>query len=376
MSDPITEADATTEWAICDDVIQLREWGNGRIHKLPTSLVDTFLIGTSQDCSLRLEDPRVSRKHAQLTFEHGKWLIRDLGSRNGLRQDNARRNEFTLDPGIEVSLGSTTLIAESRRSIELRNFCARLLGWARDRVATVDQAVRALRLAATRRTALVLHGKSDLIPIAHALHRRVLGADRPFIVADPRRHTAGASVRSTANHKEGLLALASAAGGTLCVRSPRLPSDFPSLLDELRTPDARTQLFVCSNGSGHHQDFLPAPIVVPPLRERAAEVPQIIEEYVRDAIAELSVVSVDLSAADYLWVREHATTLPEIEKAALRLVAVRTSTTQSDAADRLGMAQVSLSRWLGRRSPSPMLHQTKRAHTVQVTPSQARVKRT
>jgi len=268
------------------------------------------------------------------------------------------------------------LIAESERSIELRNFCARLLGCASNRVATVDQAMRALLLAATRRTALVLHGKSDPVPIAHALHRRVLGADRPFIVCDPRRHTVRASVRSTANYKVGTLAIASAVGGSLCVRSPRLPSDFPSLLDELRNPDARTQLFVCSNGSGHHHDFLPAPIVVPPLRERAKEVPQIIEEYVRDAIAALGVVSVALSAADYLWVREHATTLPEIEKAALRLVAVRTSATHSEAADRLGMAEVSLSRWLGRRLPAPTLQRTKRAHTVQAAPSRARAKRT
>jgi len=374
MSEATTEAGATAEWAICDDVIQLREWGNGRVHILPTSLVDTVLIGTSRECSLQLDDAHASRKHAQLTFERGKWLIRDLGSRNGLRQDNARRNEFTLDPGIEVSLGNTTLIAESRRSIELRNFCARLLGWASDRAATVDQAMRTLRLAATRRTALVLHGESDLVPIAHALHQRVLGADRPFSVCDPRRHTVRASVRSTANDEIGMLALASVAGGSLCVRSQRLPSDFSSLLDKLRDSDARSQLFVCSNGSGHRHDFLPAPIVVPPLRERTTEIPRIIEEYVRDAIAALGIMSVNLLAADYLWIREHANTLPEIEKAASRLVAVRTSPTHSDAADRLGMAPVSLSRWLGRRSSSPMLQRTERAHTRWPIPNRSRAK--
>ena len=350
MSDETTKADTTAEWAICDEVLRLREWGTEQSYSLPTTLIDTVLIGTSRDCLLRLHDPHVSRKHAQLTFERGKWLIRDLGSRNGLRQDNARRNEFTLDPGIEVSLGHTTLIAESKRSIELRNLCARILGWASDRAGVVDQAMRTLRLAATRRTALVLHGESNLVPVAHALHRLMLGSDRPFIVCDPRRRTTRASIRAAANQETGLRALASAAGGSICVRGHRLPGDFPLLLDRLRTPDARVQLFVCSGGSGNNRDFLPAPIVVPPLHERETELPRIIEEYVRDAVATLGVLTSDLSGADHQWIQDNAATLPEIEKAASRLVALRASRRHSHAADRLGMTLVALSRWLERRS--------------------------
>jgi len=41
--------------------------------------------------------------------------------------------------------------------------------------------------------------------------------------------------------------------------------------------------------------------------------------------------------------------LPDIEKATLRLVAIRESRNLSAAAARLGMAPVSLSRWIGRR---------------------------
>jgi FHA domain len=319
---------------------------------LPTSLIDTVLIGTSPECVLRLDDPHVSRKHAQLTFERGRWLIRDLGSRNGLRQDNARRNEFILEPGTEVSLGGITLIAESERFIELREFCCRILGWARERAGAVDQAMRTLRLAATRRTTLVLHGESDVMPVARSLHRHMLGNDRPFIVCDPRRRSTRASVRSAANHEAGLLALAAATGGSLCVRSHRLPMDFPLVLEQLRNADVRVQLFVCSDGPGNNHDFLPAPIIVPPVRERSDELPRIIEEYVRDAVIELGVLTAGLPNADHQWIREHAaTTLPEIEKAASRLVALRASCRPSQAADRLGMTWVSLARWFGRRSP-------------------------
>jgi hypothetical protein len=49
-------------------------------------------------------------------------------------------------------------------------------------------------------------------------------------------------------------------------------------------------------------------------------------------------------------VRIHsAASLPDIEKATLRLVAIRESRNLSGAAARLGMAPVSLSRWVGRR---------------------------
>jgi len=341
---------------------------------LSATMSDTILIGTSQECALRLDDPHVSRKHAQLSFERGKWQIRDLGSKNGLRQDNARRKEFTLDPGIEVSLGSTTLIAESERFIELRNFCCRILGWASDRAGVVDQAMRSLRLAATRRTALVLYSESDVVAIARSLHRHTLGNDRPFVVCDPRRRTTDASIRSATNYERGLFALASATGGSICVRGERLPSDFPILLDQLRNPKARVQLFVCSYGSYKGFAYLPGPIVVPPVTERPTELSRVIDEYVRDAFAELGVLTADLPAVDHQWIREHATTLPEIERAASRLVALRASRKPSHAAERLGMAPVSLARWMGRRSPSPEAQAPERAPSGRSTKARTRAR--
>jgi hypothetical protein len=55
-------------------------------------------------------------------------------------------------------------------------------------------------------------------------------------------------------------------------------------------------------------------------------------------------------------VRQYAAaSLAEVEKATLRLLALRTSRNMSVAASRLGMAAVSLSRWLGRRKLPPMM---------------------
>jgi ActR/RegA family two-component response regulator len=61
-------------------------------------------------------------------------------------------------------------------------------------------------------------------------------------------------------------------------------------------------------------------------------------------------------------VRQHAvTSLAEVEKATLRLVALRTSRNPSNAAARLGMASVSLSRWVDRRKLRRVLAATGRS---------------
>jgi hypothetical protein len=72
-------------------------------------------------------------------------------------------------------------------------------------------------------------------------------------------------------------------------------------------------------------------------------------EYATEAMRDLSVPRSVFTDIDHEWVRTHAaSSLPEIEKATRRLVALRADRTLSGAAARLGMATVSLSRWLGR----------------------------
>ena len=346
-----TDANAV-EWAITDEVIRIRQWGTDRIHELLPSPSDGWLVGTAGVCTLRLVDRLVSREHAQLLHEQGKWSIRDLGSKNGLRYDGARFDGFILEPGVEIGIGSTTLIAESRQSIALHGFLTRILGWTSERMDAVDHAFRSVRLAVSRRTALVLAGESDLVPIAHSLHRRSLGADRPFIACDPRRQNTEESVRSAANYVSGIAGLMAATGGSLCVRSARLPRDFAAVLERLREPEARVQLIVCTQDPSESDVFVTAPIELPPLKERAAELPRIIDEYALDAAEALGAPPTSFTSADREWVLAYGTTsLSEIEKATLRLIALRISKSLPRAAERLGMAPVSLSRWIGRRKP-------------------------
>jgi hypothetical protein len=143
--------------------------------------------------------------------------------------------------------------------------------------------------------------------------------------------------------------------GTLCLRLERLPMDFGQVSAQLRaTRDV--MLIFCAHSRAEADPLLtrPAPIIVPPLARRSAELDRIIAEYAGDALFELGAPTSSFTAADHAWVRKHtAASLAEIEAATLRLITLRTSRNLSHAAARLGMSPVSLSRWLGRRKLLP-----------------------
>ncbi len=236
-----------------------------------------------------------------------------------------------------------------RAGDELRAFLARIMGWSDTHA--VEFALSSATLAAAGCTTLVLCGEGDLVPIAWALHRRVRRPGRPFIVADPRRGDQPASVRSPASRGNALAALEAARGGTCCMRLRREPADLGEAVPLLRAADD-VMVVICAGPrlAGDTLLIRPTPVVVPPLASRAAELDRIIAEYAGDAIAELAALPSSFTADDHVWVRDHAAgSLAEIEAATLRLVALYTSRNLSHAAARLGMAPVSLSRWLGRR---------------------------
>jgi hypothetical protein len=92
-----------------------------------------------------------------------------------------------------------------------------------------------------------------------------------------------------------------------------------------------------------------APIKIPALTTRAHELDRIIDEYAHDAAVALQ-ISTLLMGADRHWVRTYsATSLPEIEKGAWRMLALRQTGNIAGAAALLGMGHTSLGEWLHRR---------------------------
>jgi FHA domain/Domain of unknown function (DUF1707) len=68
-----------------------------------------LLIGRSSACHLVLSDDTVSRRHAELRAEDGRWLLRDLGSSNGTWVNGRRVMEAEVRPGDLVQLGGAEI---------------------------------------------------------------------------------------------------------------------------------------------------------------------------------------------------------------------------------------------------------------------------
>lgn len=58
-----------------------------------------FTIGRNDDCDLQIESPKVSREHAVVTRQRGRFRIRDLGSTNGTSVNGQRIEEADLSDG-------------------------------------------------------------------------------------------------------------------------------------------------------------------------------------------------------------------------------------------------------------------------------------
>jgi hypothetical protein len=356
-TEPRTTSDIhLPDWSIHDPLVRLREFGGQKIYNLPAPpppphQLEAFL-GTDASCIVRLQDPKVSRKHARLLHEESRWGVLDVDSRNGMKIDGHRQRVGYLGSGAELEVGGTTLMAESRRLIELREYLCRLLGWASERAHAVDLAVRALRLAQLRRTPLVLRGSGELVTIARDLHRRVFDDKAPFVVCAPHRLSVAENVSVAETLEEGLASLQAERHGTLCVRAPHVPMDYLKVTEILRDPRVVVQVVVCDNTPTSDR-VIDCPITIPLPVDRGDELPRLIEEYCEDAAAAFDTSAPDI-ATHRMWILRYAAdTVPEIATSAHRLAALRMCGSVNAAAAALGMTGHALQRWLDIKS-APM----------------------
>lgn len=70
-------------------------------------------MGRSRQCDVMVDDPNVSRAHAEIRPRGGSWVITDLQSTNGSRLNGQRLEQpEVLKPGDEIELGTTVLTFE------------------------------------------------------------------------------------------------------------------------------------------------------------------------------------------------------------------------------------------------------------------------
>jgi hypothetical protein len=67
-------------------------------------------LGRSRQCDITLDDPNVSRNHAEVRPRGGSWVLTDLGSTNGSRLNGSRvQGSEVLKPGDEIELGTSRI---------------------------------------------------------------------------------------------------------------------------------------------------------------------------------------------------------------------------------------------------------------------------
>jgi FhaA, N-terminal domain/FHA domain len=76
----------------------------------------TMVIGRSKDCDIRLSDPNVSRRHAEVRPDGAGYKVFDLDSTNGIEIDGKRVKELALTDGMRFTVGATELSYSQRLS--------------------------------------------------------------------------------------------------------------------------------------------------------------------------------------------------------------------------------------------------------------------
>jgi len=78
----------------------------GKAEKSDFSFTKPFRIGRDKSCELQIDDPAVSRFHAEIWFLRDKWWILDLESANGTFVDGKKVERSPLARKTKVQLGS------------------------------------------------------------------------------------------------------------------------------------------------------------------------------------------------------------------------------------------------------------------------------
>jgi Protein of unknown function (DUF3662)/FHA domain len=74
------------------------------------------VIGRSRECDIVLDDRNTSRRHAELTRDGDRFVVRDLESTNGTVVNGRRVREAPVAEGDRITLGATTLMLERVRT--------------------------------------------------------------------------------------------------------------------------------------------------------------------------------------------------------------------------------------------------------------------
>ncbi len=135
--------------------------------QVPLDAFRRYVLGRNAACDIVINDPDVSRRHAEISRIDDQWTIEDLGSKNGIAVDGAGVDQAALEKDCWISIGQ--LLAR----FELRT----------DEQARADQTIRRRRFDTSlelRRSLSPSAGAEPLLRklLSSAVH--LAGLDRGF----------------------------------------------------------------------------------------------------------------------------------------------------------------------------------------------------
>jgi hypothetical protein len=105
-----TEAASPVDLGVEREVAVLQWDGQRRVLEKRRSV-----LGRSRDADVRIEDPNISRRHAEIVQEGSAYWLVDLGSTNGTEVDGKRVQRSRLDDGSRFTVGETTVTFSTER---------------------------------------------------------------------------------------------------------------------------------------------------------------------------------------------------------------------------------------------------------------------
>jgi DNA-binding NtrC family response regulator len=282
---------------------------------------DRIVVGTHDSCDLVLTDPTVSRQHLEISLVPRGYALHDLDSRNGTFIGDVRVGEVTVDRDTRVRVGASELRLQPLRStVDVALPAADRFGPLLGSSPAMRRVFAVLARVAASDATVLITGESGTGKevAARAIHEASPRRGGPFVVVDCGGLSANLVESELYGHQRGAFtgataardgAFVSADGGTLFLDEiGELPLDLQTrLLGALerrqvqplgssrpRAVDVRVlaatnrDLRKEVNRGGFRTDLYFRLAVVsvhmPPLRERAEDIPQ----YIAAMLAEWS----------------------------------------------------------------------------------------
>jgi transcriptional regulator with PAS, ATPase and Fis domain len=152
-----------------------------------SSAGERVIVGTHEACDLRLEDQAVSRFHCELQPVDGKLQIRDLGSKNGTIVDGVAIVQAFLVSGATIKIGRSELrFDHGNDQIKVPISDRDRFGVMVGRSPAMRRAFALLERAAASDSTVLIEGETGTgkEAAAESIHRESPRARGPFITVD------------------------------------------------------------------------------------------------------------------------------------------------------------------------------------------------